>query len=126
MLKIEPKSDTPGVIIDPENNQFEIYGKSLPEDASDFFAPILNKIHSYCKNPNPQTVFTINLEYYNSASVRQIISILTILEEIHKVKSDVKIIWMYEENDEMMQENGDELNETVDIPFEIKSFKFDY
>ncbi len=125
MLKIEPKSDTPGIVIDAEQNIFEIYGKSLPEDANDFFAPVINEFKAYCLNPNEQTVLTINLEYYNSASVRQLINILTILEDLHKKHGNVKVIWLYEDNDENMKDNGEEFQDTVDIPFEIKSFHFD-
>ncbi len=125
-LIIEPKSDTPGVIINPEANEFEIYGKSLPEDTNEFYDPILEFLEKYSYNPNPQTKFVLNFEYYNSASVRKIMNILTILEEIKRKGNDVSIIWMYEENDEIMKESGIDFQETVDIPFEIKSFKFDY
>ena len=126
MLIIEPKSDTPGVIIDPHNNKFEIYGKSLPEDANEFFNPILIELLEYKKKPNKETLFTINLEYYNSASVRQIINILTIFEDIHASDKDVKVVWLYEDNDEIMRDNGEEFQDTVNIPFELKSFNFDY
>ncbi len=126
MLKIEPKSDTPGVIIDPTRDIFEIYGKSLPEDATEFYEPVLEYIRAYAENPNKETNFVINFEYYNSASVRQIIAILTLLEALHKKGKTVKVQWMYDEGDEIMRENGEEFQETVDIPFEIKSFNFDY
>ncbi len=126
MLKVEPKSDTPGIILSPADNIFEIYGKSLPEDASEFYQPVIDFMERYSAKPNPVTNFIINLEYYNSASVRQIISILTILEGMYKTGHNVTVKWLYEDNDEVMQENGAEFMETVDVPFELKSFIFDY
>lgn len=125
-LILDPKADKPGVIIDPTNNKFELYGKSLPEDTNDFFDPIISFFDSYSLNPNKKTEFVFNLEYYNSASVRKIVSFLTILEKMYKNNHDVKVIWKYEETDEIMKDNGEDFKETVDIPFEIISFKFDF
>ena len=125
-LILEPKNDTPGIVFDPENNKFEIYGKSLPEDSTEFYEPVIDFLEEYASEPNDKTKLVINFEYYNSASVRKIINILTIMEEISLEGHDVSVVWMYEDTDEVMRENGEDFQDTVDIPFEIKSFKFDY
>ena len=41
-LRIEQTDDCPLVILDPVDNQFEISGKSLPEDVLDFYQPVLD------------------------------------------------------------------------------------
>ena len=40
-IKINSTDDTPRVILDAENDIFEISGMSLPEDVNLFFEPIL-------------------------------------------------------------------------------------
>jgi hypothetical protein len=122
---IEPSNDHPKVVLDKVNNTFEITGKSLPEDVNEFYDPIVAWIREYAKNPNPETVFVLNLEYYNSATVRKIVDILVVLESMHKAGKIVKVRWIFEESDEMMGENGEDFMHTVNIPFEITSYRQD-
>lgn len=124
-LVIRPKNDTPGIIFDPENSKFEIYGKSLPEDTNEFYDPIIAYMQEYSENPQEKTKFIFNFEYYNSASVRKIVNIISILERIYREGNDVKIIWMYEETDEVMKENGEDFQETTDITVELKPFEYE-
>ncbi len=124
-LILRPKNDTPGIVIDPSNDRFEIYGKSLPEDTNEFYDPVIGYIKKYAENPNEITEFIFNFEYYNSASVRKIVNIITVLEKIYREGNNVKIIWMYEETDEVMKENGEDFEETTDIPVELKSFEYE-
>ena len=72
-------ADTPSVILDAERGIFEISQMSLPEDAVDFYSPMLAWLREYAQNPNPETVFNMKLEYFNTASSKQLIQILLIL-----------------------------------------------
>ena len=125
VLHIDAAIDHPSVILDKINNKFIIEGKSLPEDVNFFFDPIISWLRDYASNPNPMTEFTFNLEYFNSASVRKIVDILVVLENIYKSGKEVKVIWMYEATDEMMEENGEDFQHTVNIPFKIISYDGD-
>jgi hypothetical protein len=120
---LEPQSDTPGVVFKPSANTFRIYGKSLPEDAKEFYDPIIEYLRRYRQSPNPETHLQINLEYYNSASVRKLVSIINVFDMIGKDGHDVKVTWLYEESDEVMMENGMDFQEIVSVPFELKPFK---
>ncbi|MBQ5540037.1 MAG: SiaC family regulatory phosphoprotein, partial [Bacteroidales bacterium] len=64
----EPTIDTPRVVLDAESGVFEISQMSLPEDAVDFYAPIINWLMEYSENPQKETVFNMKLEYFNTAS----------------------------------------------------------
>ena len=123
VLIITPGNDHPKVVLDKGNNIFEITGKSLPEDVNEFFDPIVNWLREYAKNPNPETKLVLNLEYYNSATVRKIVDILVVLESMHNAGKAVKVHWIFEESDEMMGENGEDFKQTVNIPFEITSYR---
>ncbi len=120
-IKIEAKEDTPRVVFDPENNIFEISGRSLPEDAALFYEPIMDWLNNYSKNPNKVTEMHIKLNYFNTASSKLLLDILMILEEMVEEKKSCKVKWFYDEEDEDMEEAGEEYSELVDVPFELFS-----
>ncbi|MBR6176314.1 MAG: DUF1987 domain-containing protein [Bacteroidales bacterium] len=111
-------ADTPSVILDAERGIFEISQMSLPEDAVDFYSPILAWLREYAQNPNPETVFNMKLEYFNTASSKQLIQILLILQEM-KGQSNVLVKWFYKEIDEDMLALGEEYKQIMQIPFEL-------
>ena len=111
-------ADTPCVILDAERGIFEISQMSLPEDAVDFYSPILAWLREYAQNPNPETVFNMKLEYFNTASSKQLIQILLILQEM-KDRSNVLVKWFYKEIDEDMLALGEEYKQIMQIPFEL-------
>lgn len=121
-IKILGTDDTPNVILDANNEIFEISGRSLPEDVSAFYEPILNWLDEYAQNPNPKTIFTFKLEYFNTASSKLLLDILMRFEHMTEDGADVSIRWCYPDDDEDMQEAGEEYADIVDIPFEMEAY----
>ena len=117
-LRIEQTDDSPSVVLDRETNQFEIAGKSLPEDVVDFYQPVLDWLDLYRSEPNPKTEFNIKLIYFNTASSKLILDILMVLEEMVEEGHAVVIKWLSLDSDEDMQEAGREYEEMIDVPFE--------
>lgn len=121
-IKIMGTDDTPTVILDSENEIFEISGRSLPEDVTAFYEPIIRWLDEYSSNPNPKTIFTFKLVYFNTASSKLLLDILMKLEQMHEDGKDMLIRWYYPEDDEDMQEAGEEYADIVDVPFEQVSY----
>ena len=121
-IKIMGTDDTPTVILDAENEIFEISGRSLPEDVTAFYEPIVGWLEEYSSSPNPKTIFTFKLVYFNTASSKLLLDILMKLEQMHEDGKDVLIRWYYPEDDEDMQEAGEEYADIVDVPFEQVSY----
>lgn len=117
-LRIEQTDDSPQVILDQEDNQFEISGKSLPEDVVDFYQPVLDWLNAYRKQPLAKTVFNLKMIYFNTASSKLIMDIMLIFEEMVEEGHDVVIRWHSLRSDEDMQEAGKEFEEMIDVPFE--------
>ena len=117
-LKIEASDDSPQVLLDQEDNQFEISGKSLPEDVVDFYQPVMDWLKEYRKKPNARTEFNLKMIYFNTASSKLIMDILMIFEEMVEEGHDVVIRWHSMQKDEDMQEAGKEYEEMLEIPFE--------
>ena len=120
-LIIDSTNETPQIHFDPKNNIFEISNRSLPEDADDFYKPVINWLENYCKKPNTKTNFTFKFEYFNTASARYITKIITLLDNIAK-KDTVNIYWYYRAIDEDMLSMGEEYNEMTDIDIELVSY----
>jgi len=121
-IKIQGSEDTPKIILDAANEILEISGRSLPEDVSSFYEPVLNWLTEYAENPNKKTIFNFKLTYFNTASSKLLLDILMKLEEMHEKGQEVLIRWHYPEDDEDMAEAGEEYADIVDVPFEQVSY----
>ncbi|MFN8255161.1 MAG: SiaB family protein kinase [Bacteroidales bacterium] len=117
-LIVDDTKETPRIHFDPGNNIFEISSRSLPEDADEFYLPVLRWLESYAEKPNPKTIFTFKLDYYNTASARYITRIVKLLDDISK-NNEVKVYWYYREIDEDMQAMGEEYQEMTEMDFEL-------
>jgi hypothetical protein len=117
-IKIQGTEDTPKIILDAENEILEISGRSLPEDVSSFYEPVINWLNEYAEKPNKKTILNFKLTYFNTASSKLLLDILMKLEEMHEKGHEVLIRWHYPEDDEDMEEAGEEYADIVDVPFE--------
>jgi hypothetical protein len=118
-LKIESTEDSPQIVLDRASNILEICGRSLPEDVNTFYEPMMSWIEEYAKDPLDVTVFNFKLTYFNTASSKIILDILTQFEEMIEEGHEVMVRWHYPEEDEDMKEAGEEYSEMVDVPFEM-------
>jgi len=121
ILKIESTEDNPRIVLDRESNILEISGRSLPEDVNTFYEPMMSWIEEYARDPLDTTVFNFKLTYFNTASSKIILDILTHFEEMIEEGHEVMVRWHYPEEDEDMMEAGEEYSEMVDVPFEMVS-----
>jgi hypothetical protein len=120
-LHIERTEDTPEVLFDPGAGLFSLVGRSLPENAYNFFKPLIDFTKQYVTSQNGKsTNLTFKLDYFNSSSGRFIFEMLTIFEESYKKHQQVKVKWLVEKDDELMIEKGEELKSLLDMPFEIE------
>jgi len=119
ILHILATEDIPEIILDKEKEVFEISGRSLPEDINSFYQPVINWIQGYIRTPNPVTIFKFRFSYFNTASSKIILDILTMFEVMNEEGHNVVIRWYYQKDDEDMLEAGEEFAAMVDVPFEL-------
>ena len=118
IISLEGTEDTPKIILNKDNGIFEISGRSLPEDSAEFYQPVLDWIEAYAESPNDSTEFVFKLEYFNTASSKLILDVLSSLEDI----PGMAIAWYFHEDDEDMEEAGEEFSELVEIPFDFRTY----
>ncbi|MBN1182985.1 MAG: DUF1987 domain-containing protein [Bacteroidales bacterium] len=115
--------DIPNIILDKDKNIFEFSGRSLPEDAEEFFRPVLNWIDAYVQIPNESTKLEFRMDYFNTSSSKSILEILEKFENILDAGKAVKVIWYYNNMDEDMLEAGQDYSKMVRLPFEFISYE---
>lgn len=123
VLKIEPTEDTPKILLDLTANSLEFSGISIPEDAAQFYQPVMDWLDKFSQSPAAGANFVFKLEYFNTASSKVILDILLKIDEINSAaNSGLKVTWFHEEDDEDMQEAGEEYAELVELAFELKPY----
>ena len=121
-LIIEATEDTPAIDFDPGTNELKISGRSLPEDVTTFYQPVLDWLDELESNSGHNCTFYCSLEYFNTASSKLILDILMKLEDIHvEGNNKIQVIWSHDARDVDMQEAAEEYSELVEIPFEVKA-----
>lgn len=118
-LKIHERNLLPLVYFDKAQSVFLIEGKSIPEDSADFYSVAFKWLKEYFKEPNPETILDIKLNYYNSSSAREIANLLKYLDEMYQKDINIKVNWIYNPDDEIMKENGEDFGILFSLPINI-------
>lgn len=125
-LRIESTKFTPGIVLDPVNKVFEFYGFSLPENATEFYEPVLFWLNQYrsevisggISNDSEINVF-FKMIYYNSSSLRLLVDIFHVFSDINQKGHKVNLNWYFDGEDPQMAEAGKELGEISKIPVKV-------
>ena len=118
-LKIEPTVITPEIILDKDSGLFLVQGRCLPEDVKSFFYPLIEWFDEYAKEPNKDTQILLEFDYFNTASSKMILIILSKLRDIQKLGNSVRVTWKYPQYDVELEEAGEEFSDLLGIPFDF-------
>jgi hypothetical protein len=116
-LHISPTAFTPEVKFDPVAGKFEIKGRSIPENAHEFYNPLIDWVKRYSENPADSTSVDVYFEYLNTSSSKSLMHFFNAFGTISG--KDVNINWLHEKEDEAMKEAGEDFNTIVNLPFNI-------
>ncbi|EFK96739.1 protein containing DUF1987 [sediment metagenome] len=88
-------------------------GVSLPENAREFFGPLMKAVEEYASAPRPSTKIDIGLDYFNTSSSKVLTVILKLMESVNAMDGySVSVNWYYDEDDDDML---DEMNNFKDM-----------
>lgn len=122
-IDIKGTDDTPAIHFNYDSGQFIILGRSLPEDVTSFYQPVMDWINLFASSPKDGATFQFKLEYFNTASSKIILDLLMRLEEIAEASgAKLAVSWYYQDGDPDMKEAGEEYAELVSIPFEFITY----
>lgn len=108
-LIIEQTPKTPQFNLNRLTGELILSGRSIPENATKVYEPVLNWISKYILDARPTTNLRLDLEYFNTASSIWLARILKSLVQINNPKY-VLILHLY-----IHVEEFDEINEFDDI-----------
>jgi hypothetical protein len=118
-LIIEGTKNTPAVIFDSTNRIYSISGISTPMNAMEFYSPLMEWIKSNKESIGTNATFTIDLPYYNSASMKTLLMTLQEIKAGRDEGCEWGINWIVEDEDEFMQEGGESFQELLEFEFNI-------
>lgn len=114
-LDIEPTSRTPAVVFDFVNNHLRISGESYPEDVTEFYRPVFNALDEYLGALGQGNCrFDFELIYLNSSSAKAVMMLMDKLEAAAVGGASVDVYWLYDKEDDTMQELGEEFGEDLE------------
>jgi len=102
-LIVEKTSKTPQIELRDGSGEISLTGRSLPENATRTYAPVLNWVGNYVIQPQPVTNLRLKIEYFNTSSSLWISKIVKTLTRINNpdYRLLVHIYIPLEEYDEM-------------------------
>ncbi len=108
---------TPEIFCNIAAQQFIITGQSRPENADDFYQGIINWVESQKEAISnlSRPLLQIDLEYFNSTSLKNILRLLRHLLATNH--DNFRVEWFYDKDDESAKEEGIELSEVLKKKF---------
>ncbi|MDY6945145.1 MAG: DUF1987 domain-containing protein [Pseudomonadota bacterium] len=111
---------TPLVDFDYDRRMLVMRGESYPENAGEFYRPILASLRRYLSDAAQTGKLTVELQfaYVNSSSTRSLQQLLALLASASNV--DVAVSWVVDPDDDSMAELGlDLLSDKPSLSYEI-------
>ncbi len=114
----EPTEKTPQIDLNELTGELILSGRSIPENATEVYGPVLDWVEEYVRAPKQTTNLRLNLEYFNTATSIWLAKIVKTLSRI-EVPEAVLLVHLYfgiEEYDNMdVEDIKDALSHIVDI-----------
>ncbi len=117
ILNISETQQTPKVEFNAVDNTLTFMGRIMCEDAPDFFEPINNWLKEYELEAPDKTSLNISLEYINTSSSKCLLNMMKRFETLNHSGKGVEVNWIFESDDEDMEEAGHDFHLMVDMPF---------
>jgi hypothetical protein len=123
-LFIPHTKTTPAILFDEAKGEFKITGRSIPADATIFYAPADKWAEKFTAQFQGTTItIDIMLDHLNTGSVRSILTILTKFIKMELKGKKVTIQWHFEQEDEDIRDKGEEMSLILEHPFTFISYK---
>lgn len=106
-FKTQATTKTPAINGNIDKGEFSIKGKCIPEDARGFFVPFRDWLMDFTESTKESINVEIDLEYFNTSTSSILLDIFKHLDKTNKSK-EVKVTWIYEEDDIEMEEVGED------------------
>ncbi len=118
-LHLPATKNTPEVFFSPTTNTYRILGNSIPENASEFYSPVMRWLQENLVHTVNGATFEFDLPYFNSSSLKALYLVLLELKKEAETGKELRLRWFAEENDEFMTEAAETFTEMVGLELEL-------
>ena len=115
----EASEYSPLISLNLKKGVFIIDGQFTLDEPESFFKPIEKKFKQYIKYPCKNTVLTINLSAINISSSTFLLNLIELLDQLYEKNYDVKVRWVYNNDEDGNFELGNDYADMVKVPFEF-------
>jgi SiaC family regulatory phosphoprotein len=117
-LQMAATDETPEVFLTCKSLPSYLKGRSLPENAFEFYRPIISWAKNYVEAAHENLDLTISFDYLNSSSSRFLFEMLHAMDQSPQSSTFV-VKWQVDPEDELMIEKGEELQRLLKLKIEI-------
>lgn len=118
-LILPATTSSPAVHLDADSGRLRLEGESYPENALEFYRPILQWLGDYLDRDDRPVHLELHLTYLNTSSIKSLMDLLDDLQEAHAAGRVVTLRWEYDEDNERALELAEEFKEDLTFPFEL-------
>ena len=112
-LEINSTATSPEVKLSPEGNVM-FSGKSMMENAIDFYGPIHDWIENYVSSGAEKLRLEFDFVYFNSTSAKQILKMLMNLDD---ASLNCIVDWKHPKDHDVLKFRGSELESMLNMEF---------
>jgi len=116
-LTINGTKNTLNVVFDTEKKKISITGMSLPENPSDFFELITQRLDLFMLKITNKLIVEFDIKYMNTSSSK---NIYNFIRKCVQLVPNVEIVWCYESDDEEMYDSGLSFEEVSGVNFKFR------
>ncbi len=114
---------TPAIDLNPEELSMNFSGVSRPENVGLFFQQVLDWISDLTEEIEDKTPACLKLifkfDYCNSSTQKYILIILEKLVDLRKHKLELEVEWHYDDGDDKMLEDGEDIADAIGLTFKF-------
>lgn len=119
-LFIEKTNKTPEIDFNLEKGVLSISGVSVPENAHDFYFPVIIWLKENIASVTNSTIeFSCKILYLNTSSLQFLSDIFFTLETISSPSKEVLVNWYYDKFDTDMKETGIDFKDILSLDFNL-------
>lgn len=118
-LHIDRTNVSPGIEMDLEHGTIEFIGRSLPANSELFYGRVYRWLEEYLKQPRPETVVNMKMDYLDTSSSKHFFNIFDKLNTVCERGRKVHVNWHYETGDEEMAEAGKDFQSFFSLEFDF-------
>lgn len=118
-LHIDRTDTSPEIELDLEQGMIEFTGRSLPANGEVFYGRVYRWLEEYLKQPRPETIVNMKLDYLDTSSSKHFFNIFDRLNAVNERGRTVHVNWHYESGDEEMAETGKDYQSFFNLDFKF-------